>query len=292
MRSFYLSILKGVRDLSIFHAILLGLIQGLTEFLPISSSGHLVAFQQIFAIPGASLTVDVALHLGTLVAVFAFYWHDIINMIKEFFLWIGELLRIRNPRKNSDSGYRKMMIMIIIATIPTGLIGLLFNDIFEKAFSSIYVVGFTLLITGTLLWLSNKIVKGRKQAKDISLADAVTVGLLQGMAITPGISRSGSTIFAGMLRGFNMELATKFSFLLSIPAILGAAVLEGKKILEQGLELADGFPVLIGFVVAAVSGFFAIKLLVNLINKRKLHYFSYYCWGAGILIILYSLVLH
>ena len=292
MRRFYLSILKGVRVLSIFHAILLGLIQGLTEFLPISSSGHLVALQQILAIPGASLAVDVALHLGTLVAVFVFYWHDIMEMVKEFFLWIGELLGIRKPKYKSNNGYRTMMIMIIIATIPTAIIGLIFNDIFEKAFSSIKVVGFTLLITGTLLWISNRIRRGRKQAKDISIVDAITVGLIQGLAITPGISRSGSTIFAGMLRGFSMELATKFSFLLSIPAILGAALLEGKKVLEQGQLLTDGLPMFIGFVVAAVSGFFAIKFLVNLINKRKLHYFSYYCWGVGILIILYSLVIH
>src|SRR5690606_10775818 len=167
-----------------------------------------------------------------------------------------------------------------------------FNDIFEKAFSSIKVVGFTLLITGTLLWISNKIRRGRKQAKDISVMDAITVGLIQGLAITPGIFRSGSTIFAGMFRGFSMELATMFSFLLSIPAILGAALLEGKKVIEQGQLLTDGFPMFIGFVVAAVSGFFAIKFLVNLINKRKLHYFSYYCWAVGILIILYSLEIH
>lgn len=279
--------------MSVFYAILLGLIQGLTEFLPISSSGHLVAFQQIFHIEGASMVFDVVLHLGTLVAVFAFYWRDIVSMINEFFQWIGELLGIRKPKaKGSDDGYRTMIIMITIATIPTALIGFIFNDLFEKAFSSIRIVGFTLLITGILLWLSNRMLKGRKQAKDISVGDSIIIGLLQGLAITPGISRSGTTIFAGMLRGFNIELATKFSFLLSIPAILGATVLEGKKVLEMGEALTDVFPMLIGFTVAAVSGYYAIRFLVDLISKKKLHYFSYYCWGAGILLILYSLVLH
>lgn len=279
--------------MSIFYAILLGLVQGLTEFLPVSSSGHLVAFQQIFNIQEASMAFDVVLHLGTLVAVFAYYWHDILSMIIEFFIWIGELVGIRKakPDRRND-GYRVMMFMIIIATIPTAIIGFAFNDLFEKMFSSIRMIGFTLLITGILLWISNKMVKGRKQAKDISAADAVSIGLLQGLAITPGISRSGTTIFAGMLRGFDTELATKFSFLLSIPAILGAALLEGRKVIKLGQGLTDVFPTLVGFTVAAVSGYFAIRFLVNLINRKKLHYFSYYCWGAGLFIILYSLVLH
>jgi undecaprenyl-diphosphatase len=210
--------LKGVSDLSIFYAILLGLIQGLTEFLPVSSSGHLVAFQQIFNIQGASMAFDVVLHLGTLVAVFAFYWQDIMAMIRELFLWIGELIGINKSRYRwYDNEHRVMMVMLILATIPTAIIGFLFNDIFEKLFSSLRVVGFALLITGAILWLSNMMAKGRKEAKDIRATDAITIGLLQGLAITPGISRSGTTIFASMLRGFNVELATKFSFLLSIP---------------------------------------------------------------------------
>lgn len=285
--------LKGANDLNIFYAILLGLIQGLTEFLPVSSSGHLVIFQQILDIQEADMTFDVILHLGTLVAVFTFYWHDIVAMIKEFFLWIGELIGVKKPRASyEDNGHRVLMFMLILATIPTAIIGFLFNDLFEKLFSSIRVVGFTLLITGTLLWISNKMAKGRKQAKDIKVKDAVTIGLLQGVAITPGISRSGTTIFAGLLRGFNIELATKFSFLLSIPAILGAAILEGRKVLKLGQGISNGFPMLMGFVMAAISGYFAIRFLVDLINRRKLHYFSYYCWGVGVFVILYSLVLN
>lgn len=284
--------MKGVKVLKVIYAVFLGLVQGLTEFLPVSSSGHLVAFQQIFNIEGASIAFDVALHLGTLVAVFAFYWRDIVSMVNEFFLWMGEILGLRKPIPfRQKDGHRTMMFMIIIASIPTAIIGFIFNDLFEKAFSSIGVVGFTLLITGVLLWITDKMIKGSKKANDISVGDAVTIGILQGLAITPGISRSGTTIFAGKLRGFNMELATKFSFLLSIPAILGAAILEGREVLKLGQGFEEGFPIFVGFIVAAVSGYFAIRFLVDLINKRKLYYFSYYCWTAGIIIVLYSLVL-
>lgn len=284
--------MKGVNVLNIIHAIFLGLVQGLTEFLPVSSSGHLVVFQEIFNIEEASMAFDVFLHLGTLAAVFAFYWQDIVSIVREFFLWIAELLKLKeaNPSQRND-GYRTMMFMIIIASIPTAIMGFLFDDLFEKAFSSMSVVGFTLLITGVLLWMTKKMTNGRKQARDISTTDALTVGVLQGIAITPGISRSGTTIFAGLLRGFNVELATKFSFLLSIPVILGAALLESIKLVKSGQGLTNGFPMFVGFIVAAISGYFAIRFLVDLINNKKFHYFSYYCWAAGILIILYSLVL-
>ncbi|MGI5850795.1 MAG: undecaprenyl-diphosphate phosphatase [Clostridiales bacterium] len=280
--------------MDILQAIFLGLVQGLTEFLPVSSSGHLVAFQQILGIEevgATNLTFDVALHLGTLVAVFVFYWQDIRLMVNEIFLWMGELIGLKKARSAPyDKGHRVMAQMLIVATIPTAILGFLFNDLFEKMFSSTYIIGFALLITGTLLWISNRMVKGHKQPGDITPRDAVAIGLLQGMAITPGISRSGTTIFAGMIRGFTVELATKFSFLLSIPAIMGAAVLEGIKIMKSGVRFTDSLPMVTGFIVAAVTGYFAIKFLVDLINRKKLYYFSYYCWGAGIFILLYTLV--
>lgn len=279
--------------MDILQAVFLGLVQGLTEFLPVSSSGHLVAFQQILGIEEmgtTNLTFDVALHLGTLVAVFVFYWQDIRGMINEILLWMAELIGLKKPSTGpNENGHRVMALMLIVATIPTAIIGFLFNDLFEKMFYSTYIIGFSLLITGTLLWISNRMVKGRKQPKDIITRDAVTIGLLQGMAITPGLSRSGTTIFAGMLRGFSVELATKFSFLLSIPTILGAAVLEGIKVVKSGVRFTDSLPIVIGFIVAAVTGYFAIKFLVDLISRKKLHYFSYYCWGVGIFIILYTL---
>ncbi|HZJ83401.1 MAG TPA: undecaprenyl-diphosphate phosphatase, partial [Clostridia bacterium] len=186
----------------------------------------------------------------------------------------------------------EVTIIIIVTSIPTALIGLVFNDFFERMFTSIHIIGYTLLLTGVLLWLSSKISMGTKKAKDIKATDAITIGLFQGIAIMPGISRSGSTIFAAMLMGFNPQLATKFSFLVSIPVILGAALLEARKVLIAGEGFMDILPVIIGFTVAAISGYLAIKLLVDLINRKKLYFFSYYCWGAGIFIILYSLIVH
>lgn len=277
--------------MNVFYAILLGLIQGLTEFLPVSSSGHLVAFQQIFNIEEASMAFDVVLHLGTLVAVVAFYFNDLKLIVKEFFLWVSELLGLKDRKSTqSKSGYRVIMFMLVIASIPTAIIGILFNDIFEKMFSSIHIIGFTLLITGVILWLANNMLKGHKKAKDMSIVDALTIGLLQGVAITPGISRSGSTIFAGLFRKLDVDLATKFSFLLSIPAILGAAILEGRKVIKAGLGLTDAFPMLLGAIVAMISGYLAIRFFVSLIKKNKLNYFSYYCWTVGALIIIYSFV--
>ena len=249
-----------------------------------------MAFQQIFNLQDIDILFDVILHVGTLVAVFVFYWQDIIQMIREFIYWLGELLGLRKPSpKNNSNGHRTMMFMIIIATIPTAIIGFAFNDFFEKAFSSIKVVGFTLLLTGLLLWLSGKVSIGRKRAKDIKTRDALTVGLFQGAAIIPGLSRSGTTIFTGLLRGFDLELATKFSFLLSIPSIIGAVILEGRKAFISGNSFTGIQYMLIGLVVAAVSGYFSIRYLVSLIKKNKLYYFSYYCWGVGLLIIIYSL---
>lgn len=275
--------------LDLFYAILLGILQGLTEFLPISSSGHLVIAQDIFNIQEADLAFDVILHLGTLVAVLVYYRQDVLKLVGEFFILIGDFVRGKKPRLLDYSRpYRVLMVMIIIATIPTAIIGLAFNDLFSRLFESADFVGYALIITGILLWIANGMVSGRKNIKSMTAGDALTVGLVQGLAITPGISRSGSTIFAGLIRGLDRELATRFSFLLSIPAILGALVVEGKDVFENASALHDVIPVLVGFIAAAVSGYLAIHFLISALQKRKLNYFSYYCWAVGILTILYT----
>lgn len=276
-------------SLDLLYAILLGILQGLTEFLPISSSGHLVIAQDIFNIQGADLAFDVILHLGTLVAVLIYYWQDVLNLISEFFILIGDFIKGKRPKLLDYSRpYRVLMVMIIIATVPTAIIGLVFNDLFSRLFETADFVGYALIVTGILLWIANGIVSGRKDIKHMTAGDAITVGLIQGLAITPGISRSGSTIFAGLIRGLNRELATRFSFLLSIPAILGAVVVEGKDVFESASALHEVMPVLAGFVAAAVSGYLAISFLISVLQKRKLNYFSYYCWAVGILSILYT----
>lgn len=271
------------------YAILLGILQGLTEFLPISSSGHLVIAQDVFNIQKADMAFDIILHMGTLLAVLIYYWRDVLSLIGEFFILISNFIKGKRPKLLDRSRpYRVLMVMIVIATIPTAIIGLVFNDLFSRLFETADFVGYALIVTGILLWVANGIVSGRKDLKRMTVGDAVTVGLIQGLAITPGISRSGSTIFAGLIRGLNRELATRFSFLLSIPAILGAVVVEGKDVFENASAIHDVMPVLAGFVAAAVSGYMAIRFLISVLQKRKLNYFSYYCWALGILTILYT----
>lgn len=276
-------------ELGILHSIFLGIVQGLTEFLPISSSGHLVIIQQILDIEGANAAYDTILHMGTLVAVLFFFYNDIIELIKDFVKLIGEVFSFRfNKIFNRENPYRILLLMVIFGTIPTVIIGFTLKDTFEKLFVTIDVVGYTLIITGVMLWFSNRIVPGSKKANNIKLRDALTIGVFQGMAITPGISRSGSTVFAGLICGFNMDLAARFSFILSIPAILGAVVLQSGELINVGASF-NWMSVIVGFTASAISGYVAIKTFINVIKKHKLQYFYYYCWVVGIAVVIYSI---
>lgn len=274
--------------MNLLQAIIMGIVQGLTEFLPISSSGHLVLLENLIGVKAETgIFFAVMLHVGTLFSVVIVFYKDIFHIIREFFLMTGEMLKGRGLAVKRNP-YRNMAVMIIIATIPTGVIGIVFNDMFEGLFSSVRAVSVTLLVTGIILYISDKLNKGRKKPEDIRVKDAVVVGLFQGAAITPGISRSGSTIFGGLLMGFNRELATKFSFILSIPAIGGAALLEGMEFIEKPAVHQSLFITVAGMLSAAVAGTFAIRFLVVLLNRGKLHYFSYYCWCIGILALIAS----
>lgn len=277
--------------MNLLQAIVLGIVQGFTEFLPVSSSGHLVLFQFFFGIStDTNVIFDVMVHIGTLISVVIVFYKDIAHLVKEFFLMLIDLFKGRGFSIKGNP-YRNMLTMIIIGTIPTGVMGIVFNDIFERLFTSVRIVSLTLLITGILLFIIDKLDKGYKKAQDIKVNDALIVGLFQGFAITPGISRSGSTIFAGLLRGFDRDIATRFSFIMSIPAIAGAAFLEGKDYLINPTA-GDGLGLMfIGMLTAAISGTFAIKFLVKLLIKGKLHYFSYYCWALGILAFTISFVI-
>jgi len=269
--------------LDLFKAVLLGIVQGLTEFLPISSSGHLVLASAILNIKTETgIFFEVMLHAGTLFSIFFVFHKDICELIKEFILLLSDLTRRRRINLKNNP-YRNMLVMMIAATVPTGLIGVFFGDVFEKAFSSVSLVSLMLLVTGTLVFFANRYEGGRKQAQHIEVKDAVFIGLFQGLAITPGISRSGSTIFAGLTRGFSRELATRFSFIMSIPAIAGASLLELKAYMGSTMQAEAPMGILIGILAAAISGTIAIKFLVNLLNKGKLHYFSYYCWAIGLI---------
>ena len=254
--------------MELLQVIILGLVQGLTEFLPVSSSGHLVIFQHFFNIT-EGLTLDVFLHFGTLVAVIIAYWEDIVDII------------------TFKAEYRKFTWYILLGSVPAGVIGILYKDKIEHAFSSVKMVGFMLIITGILLWLSDRIQNQERKMEEMTLVDSIVVGCAQAFAILPGVSRSGSTIVAGLFKGLDRKLAAKYSFLLSIPVIGGATLLQVLDLMETGFGVFGPLELASGTIAAAVSGYFAIKLLVKLVNQEKLSIFAYYCWGLALLIILF-----
>lgn len=275
--------------MTFFKAIILGLVQGLAEFLPISSSGHLALLQYFFNIEGESvLLFAVLLHLGTLVSVFICYWKDIWELICELGLTIKDLVTGKGLRLD-ERPVRKLGVMIIVATIPTSVIGILFNDIFEGFYSSLVAIGTGFLITGVLMFLAERMGSADRGIEKMNFRNAIFIGVLQGVAICPGISRSGSTLIGGLTTGLKREFAVKFAFLISIPTILGSVILEAPDAIEAGLEPGFIGPVLAGMAVAAVSGLFAIKTMIKIVSGKKLSYFSYYVWALGIFTIVYGL---
>lgn len=272
-----------------FEAVVLGLLQGLAEFLPISSSGHLALAQNLFGVEADKvLLFAVLLHLGTLIAVFVAYWRDIWELIVELCVTIKDLCTGKGLRLE-ERPVRKLGVMIIVATIPTAVIGLLFNDFFEGLYSSMVAVGIGFLITGVLMFLAEKMGSANRDIRKMNCRNAVFVGVLQGIAIYPGISRSGSTLVGGLTTGLKREFAVKFAFLISIPSILGSVVLEAPKALEGDLDPSLLGPILAGMLVAAVSGYFAIKTMIRIVSNKKLSYFSYYVWILGLCTIGYGL---
>jgi undecaprenyl-diphosphatase len=271
------------------EAIVLGIIQGLTEFLPVSSSGHLVLFQQIFGLKEAELFFYVFVHLGTLVAVILVFRREIGNIIAALLRLVslaGQKDRFRQ-RVDSDPD-AKMALLIIIGSIPTAILGLMFHNIADRLFSAPFFTGLMLVVTGSLLWLTRRVrPDGEKTGlTGFSRTKAFFIGLVQGLAIIPGISRSGSTISMGLLLGINRETAARYSFLLSIPAIVGAGLLS----LKDGLSQMD--PVirlsLLGAVSAALVGYGALKVLLRIVKTGHLYVFAPYCWLVGILAIILS----
>ncbi|MGR6835687.1 undecaprenyl-diphosphate phosphatase [Syntrophomonas erecta] len=259
--------------MTVLQALILGAVQGLTEFLPVSSSGHLVIFQHLFGIKEPPLTFDILVHLGTLIAVFVAFREDIYAIL-------------RRPLS-------KITFLIIVGCIPAGLAGYLLAPVFEKAFQSLLVVSIGLLITGALLIVSEKLANkniGLKEAEDTSFGDALFIGLLQAVAIIPGISRSGSTISAGLLSGMERDFAARFSFLLSIPVILGAGVFELKDLFTYGAPVDNATAYIIGPITAALFGYFAIKVVVRMVRGGRLSVFAYYCWALSLVTLAYQFI--
>jgi len=264
------------------QAVVLGVIQGLTEFLPISSSGHLVLTQRLFGLTEAELFFDISVHLGTLGAV-------VLVFCKEIRMLVASLVRLTCllPRQadfakhlRSDPGSR-LILLIGVGSIPTAVLGVLFRQVAERLFSSVLMVGWMLLVTGTLLWLTRRAAPRESGGLDrFSTRQALIIGVVQGLAIIPGISRSGSTISAGLFLGLNRDLAARFSFLLSIPAIVGAGLL-GAKSLPAQADPGYGVAV-IGAVCSGLVGYVALKSLIHVVNLGRLYLFAPYCWLLGI----------
>lgn len=276
--------------MDVIQAIIIGIVQGLTEFLPISSSGHLVLVPEIMGVK-SSLAFDTLLHVGTLVAVVTYFWSDIVHMIRSFISSLTDIPGGNFRNGIEEDPFKRLAWMVIIGTIPAGLAGVLFKDFFESLFSSITAVGFFLIVTGFLLWGSERIsarVREKLPVEKLGVRDSLIIGGAQALAIAPGISRSGATISAGLFLGFERELAARYSFLLSIPAILGAALIQVKDI-SAGMDLL-GASMIAGFVASAVSGYIAIKFLLKLIRERDLYVFAYYCFALGLLVLGVSLL--
>lgn len=283
--------------MSLLQAILLGLVQGLAEFLPISSSGHLVILKNIFHMKTEMDNVyDIMLHFGTLAAVFIVYWKDIKELIVEGFSilggWIANACTFvgnlfakdkKSYRSVINTPYRRFVLMVIISTIPTGILGVVLEKVVGDAAQQLLLPGMCLLVTSAILFIADNINKGDKDAETATYKDSVIVGIVQGIATLPGISRSGSTIVACRLCGFSKEFAVKYSFIMSIPAILGACVLQLKDL--GSLTSPVGYYVA-GTVVAGVVGFLCIKYMLVLIKKDKFKYFAVYCAIAGVLAIV------
>ena len=273
-----------------FSAIFLGLIQGIAEFLPISSSGHLAFFQEvvaIFAVGDESIFFDVLLHLGTLAAVFVAYWAEIKALVLEFFTMIG--VRKLPKGQKPDRLSRRMILFIILGTLPLFLI-LPVKDYVEGLYQNPIFIGCAFLGTGLILFLSDRLSRGSKTIKNASLVDVLLVGCGQALATVPGISRSGTTISVGLARGFSREFAVKLSFLLSIPAVLGANILSLIDAVQEGIDWTLMPVYLAGVAVAAVSGYLAIRLLKYISQKGSFGGFAYYCWGIGLVTLILSLV--
>lgn len=274
--------------MDIFQAIIIGLVQGLTEFLPVSSSAHLIFAQQALGVADVGLAFDVLLHVGTLVAVIVYFFNDIVNMIKGFLLSLVDLKDGNFMGELKKDPYKKLAWLTILATIPIGIVGVLFNDIVESMFQGLTIPAFLLLITGCLLYVSQRMNSGRIDVRNITLKEALIMGCGQALAILPGLSRSGTTIAAGLFAGLDKEFAAKFSFILSIPAILGAAVFQLKDLSGGSVEIGA---CIAGFIVAAISGYLAISFLLKIVREKSLDIFAYYCWIVGIIVLVGSLIL-
>lgn len=286
--------------MSILQSILLGIVQGITEFLPVSSSGHLAILQNIFHVETeGGMLFDIMLHLGTLAAVFIVYRRDIGRMILEALRMCGDIFQnirifvLNKIHKTSlryrriiNNNYRKFVVLILVSTVPTGVIGVLGKDLVERASQTLLIPGICLLITGVLLMIADLMPDSRKMPRQVRYREGLLIGAAQGIATLPGLSRSGTTIAVCLMCGLERKFAVKYSFILSIPAILGAAVLEIKDVMAEPVIPGQISIYAVGMIFAAVVGYICIKTMLVVVKKKKFSYFSYYCFAIGLLAIV------
>lgn len=273
--------------MNILQGIIIGIVQGLTEFLPVSSSAHLIFIQKLLGVE-SSLAFDTFLHLGSLLAVLIFFRADIYKMLNAWLFSLEDIVKHRFKEGFYEDPYKRLAWYVILATIPVGIVGILFESHIDALFAgALYVPGFFLFVTGTILYLSQRIASGQIDMSHIGWAQSLFMGLGQACAIMPGLSRSGTTIAAGLVAGLDKEFAAKFSFILSIPAIFGAFLVQLKDI---GLSMSgDGAAIILGFVAAFVSGYLAIRWLLDLIQNKSLDIFAFYCWIVGVIVFMGSI---
>ena len=276
--------------MSYLQAIILGLVQGIAEFLPISSSGHLKLFEKLLGLPNVEtdyIFFDVLLHFGTLIAVFIVYHRVIWDLLREMLAMLH--LRQYRPGKAPDGPKRRMIVLLIVSLLPLFLV-LPLRDVLENLGANYLVVGFMLMLTGLCLYICDHLPRGKKDEKEMTLWDSLLVGIAQACAVMPGLSRSGMTICAGTARGLDRSYAVQFSFLMSIPTILAAVIVQLVDAVKVGLDISMLPKYLVGVAVAAVSGIAAMRFLQFIAKKGRFGGFAYYCWGAGVLSMFLFLI--
>lgn len=276
--------------MSVLNAIILGLIQGIAEFLPISSSGHLSILNNLFHMTTAEeghMFFDVLLHLGTLFAVCVVYWQDIVEMFWEVlgFINVGPLA----GEKRAHYPAARLFLMIVLGTLPLFLI-LPINDMIEGLYYKSVFIGVMLILTGCILFVADRMLNGKKTEKNMGMLDAIIIGICQAVATIPGLSRSGTTITAGLATGLRRDFAVKFSFLLSLPAVLGANLLSFVKAAKEGIDWSSLPAYLVGTVAAILTGIASLSLIKRIASKGKFGGFAYYCWVVGVLSIILTVI--
>ena len=276
--------------MSIFTAIFLGLVQGITEFLPVSSSGHLAVLQNIFHMQTAEeghMFFDVLLHLGTVAAVVVSYWKDIVFIVRDSASFVRES-RYVPPEQRTEHPGARLLLLLFFGTLPLFVI-LPFHDSLEQLYYNTRFIAIAFILTGCILFISDKMPRGRRTERSMRIIDTLLIGLAQAIATIPGISRSGSTITAGLATGHSRSYSVKYSLLMSVPAVLGANLLSMVKALKNGVDWSLMPAYLLGTLVAFVSGYFCIQILRRMLNTGKFGKFAYYMWGVGLFVLIVSL---